>query len=122
MPKTHDPYPYSSQITAKTIKDWQHINFKLIRASTWPDEVWSTLITDDGPKYSLKYRLWSDDCFCHPEALGNDVTFEDKEKMGEKLIKPYLKWVEEEKQKKAKAENKKQAREHQRKLKQFLES
>lgn len=115
-------YRYSSQITAKTIKDWQHIDFKLIQTFTLPNEVWSTLIVDDGPKYSLKYRPWSDDYLCHPEVLGNDVTFGDKEKMGEKLIKPYLKWAKEEAEKKAKAESRKQAKEHQKKLKQFLES
>lgn len=122
MSKTRSPYPYSSQITAKTIKDWQCIDFKLIRESAFPDEVWSTLFIDDGPKYSLKYKLWEDDYLCHPESLGNDVTFEDKERMGEKLIKPYLKWVTEEAEKKAKAERRKQAKEHRKKLKQFLES
>jgi len=60
MPKTHDPYPYSSQITAKTIKDWQHINFKLIRASTWPDEVWSTLITDEKYYNIAKTRIFGE--------------------------------------------------------------
>lgn len=120
MPKT--PYPYSSQITAKTIKDWQHIDFNLIRESSFPDETWKTLTArfNGGPNYSLKYRVWSEDYLGHPEELGSEVTFEDKEKIGEKLIEPYLTWKYEEDNKKRKAEEKKQKREHLKKIKDFL--
>lgn len=121
MPK--NPYPYSAQIVAKTIKDWQNVDFNLIRESCWPTETWSTLRVDaPNPNYNLRYRDWSEDYLCHPEGLGEDVHFDDKQKLGEKLIKPYLAWKKENDEKLAKAKQKKEKREHAKKLKTFLAS
>ncbi len=121
MPK--NPYPYSAQIVAKTIKDWQHVDFNSFSESEWPDEVWVSLSTKaDNPIYSLKYRQWAEDFLCCPSDFENDVSFDDKQKLGEKLIKPYLTWKKEKSEKLAKAKQKKEKREHAKKLKIFLAS
>ncbi len=119
MPK--NPHPYSAQIVAKTIKDWQHVDFNLIRESCWPTEIWNTLQVDaPNPNYNLRYRNWSEGYLCHPEGLGEDVHFDDKHKLGEKLIKPYLAWKEANEEKRRKAEERKEKRERLKKLKEFL--
>ncbi len=120
MPK--NPYPYSAQIVAKTIKDWQHVDFNLILESSWPDEVWKRLETDFeiDPDYPLIYRNWAEDCLCCPYRFENDVSFEDKQKLGEKLIKPYLAWKKANDEKRQKAAQRKEKRERLKRVREFI--
>jgi hypothetical protein len=125
MPKT--PYPYSAQIVAKTLKDWQAVPFeKISELHSW-GSTWShisikpePLQTTKTPAYRLVYRDWAGDILCYPEGFDEDIVFEDKLKLGEKLIKPYLAWKEANDKKRRKAEEKKAKQEHSKKLKKFL--
>lgn len=125
MSKT--PYPYSSAIVAKTLKDWQNVPFEKIAESNWPDSAWLTLTIKvephyaaKVPPYSLQYREWNESFLCVPEGFRKDLSSEDTEKLGEKLIKPYISWKKANDEKRQKAEQKKETREHLKKLKQFL--
>lgn len=121
MPKT--PYPYSSRIVAKTIKDWQSVDSNLIIETSWsPMDVWTTIQTQENidPNYSLKYRKWEESYLCCPLGFENDVSFDDKQKLGEKLIKPYLTWKKANDEKRRKDEERKEKRERLKKLKKFL--
>jgi len=119
MPK--NTYPYSAQITAKTIKDWQNVDFNLIIESTRINEAWKELSTKDfSIDYLLKYRTWGDDCLCCPCGLENDVSFDDKQKLGEKLINHYLSWKKANEEKCRKIAERKEKREHKKMIKKFL--
>lgn len=117
-----NPYPYSAQIVAKTIKDWQHVDFNLIFQFARSDQAWERLETDYAiePDYSLCYRNWDSDYLCHPYGFQDDISFDDKLKLGEKLIKPYIVWKTEQDEKKEKARLKKEKREHLKAIKDFL--
>lgn len=126
MPKP--PFPHSAQIVAKTLKDWQNIDYNsLMLESDWPKSQSMILSfgsdVDEGPKYILEFwKNGIEKYLCYPKGFEDDVSPSDKLKLGEKLIAPYILWREKKEEKAEKLRLREKQREHAKKLKAFLAS
>lgn len=116
------PHPYSAQITAKAIKDWKAFPLDQVSIGGWPSETWQHLRSKDpnSKPCKLHYRRWSDDYICYPDGFNDDISFDDKLKLGKTIISPYFEYYYKQQEKAKILAAKKEKREHLKSIKDFL--